>query len=751
MMDLTRGLEAPEDVDDLAESEREELEERVVDHASAAQTIAELEHEIGTLRHLEALAAHVRAAAKDAKWVELSRLLQDENAEMFDETGRRRKLIIFSEHRDTLNYLIDRIRTLLGRPEAVVTIHGGMHRQARREAQEAFLQEPDVSVLVATDAAGEGVNLQRAHLMVNYDLPWNPNRIEQRFGRIHRIGQTEVCHMWNLVAAETCEGQVFERLLTKLAEQSKALGGRVFDVLGDDIFEDTSLRDLLMQAVRYGEQPEVKARLDQIVDAAVGAKLREALKERALLTEMMSAGDVEVIRERMEEAEARKLQPHFIRAFFLEAFRLLGGQISKREPGRYEVTRVPAEVRSRGRAIAIATPVVDRYARVTFEKELVGPGGQPQAQLLAPGHPLLDATVDLILERYRSLLKQGAVLIADADDSEEPRALVYVEHTIQNAKELRNGERQVVSRRLQFVELTQVWEAELAGYAPYLDYRPVDENERQLVDQFLQGEWPDRGVEQAGLDYAITHAVPEHLAEVQEQTLRRIELTKEAVHRRLTSEVAIWDHRANELKEQELAGKQPKMNSGRARRRADELQARLKGRMDELAREAQLSPLPPVVVGGALVIPRGLIERIRGERRDDPAAHARETERVERLAVDAVLAAERSLGREPLEMPPNNKGYDIQSRTNGLGELLFIEVKGRVAGADEFTITKSEILTSLNKPNHFILALVEVRDDSSTDVRYVRKPFTGSEEMYFDMTSANYKWAQLFGRGTTPA
>ena len=167
-------------------------------------------------------------------------------------------------------------------------------------------------VLVATDAAGEGVNLQRAHLLVNYDLPWNPNRIEQRFGRIHRIGQTEVCHMWNLVAFETREGQVFQRLLEKLAEQSKALGGRVFDVLGDEIFEDP-LRDLLIEAVRYGDQPEVRARLDEIVDAAVGEKLKAALKERALLTEMMSATDVEEIREQMEEAEARKLQPHYIR------------------------------------------------------------------------------------------------------------------------------------------------------------------------------------------------------------------------------------------------------------------------------------------------------------------------------------------------------------------------------------------------------------------------------------------------------
>src|SRR5262249_43363889 len=156
----------------------------------------------------------------------------------FDATGTRRKLIIFTEHRDTLNYLAERIRTLLGRGEAVVEIHGGLHREIRRQAQESFRQDPDVSVLVATDAAGEGVNLQRAHLLVNYDLPWNPNRIEQRFGRIHRIGQTEVCHMWNLVAAETREGEVFLRLLAKLSEQARALGGRVFDVLGDEIFED---------------------------------------------------------------------------------------------------------------------------------------------------------------------------------------------------------------------------------------------------------------------------------------------------------------------------------------------------------------------------------------------------------------------------------------------------------------------------------------------------------------------------------
>src|ERR1700730_9863573 len=132
-----------------------------------------------------------------------------------------------------LSYLENRVTTLLGRKEAVVVIHGSMGREERTKAQESFKHDPQVQVLVATDAAGEGINLQRAHLMVNYDLPWNPNRIEQRFGRIHRIGQTEVCHLWNLVADGTREGMVFLQLLTKIEEQRKAYQGKVFDVLGE--------------------------------------------------------------------------------------------------------------------------------------------------------------------------------------------------------------------------------------------------------------------------------------------------------------------------------------------------------------------------------------------------------------------------------------------------------------------------------------------------------------------------------------
>ena len=237
------------DEDDYTPEELEGMEDDVIDTASASATAAELEAEIATLKLLERKANEVRMSGEDRKWDELSRLLQD-NSDMFGPDGRREKLIVFTEHKDTLEYLATKIRQLLGSQDAVLTIKGGMPRDERHKAEELFKQDKNVRILVATDAAGEGINLQRAHLMVNYDLPWNPNRIEQRFGRVHRIGQTEVCHLWNLVAKETREGQVFDRLFQKLEEERTALGGRVFDILGRVTFEDKPLRELLVEAIR---------------------------------------------------------------------------------------------------------------------------------------------------------------------------------------------------------------------------------------------------------------------------------------------------------------------------------------------------------------------------------------------------------------------------------------------------------------------------------------------------------------------
>lgn len=328
--------EDPDDLDEIPAADLEAEEEQIADQASASKTITELEAEITTLKRLEAMANAVRTSGADRKWDELSAILQDD-ALMFDGNGQREKLIIFTEHRDTLNYLCSKIRTLLGREEAVVTIHGGMLRDERRKVETLFKQDKDVRILIATDAAGEGINLQRAHLMVNYDLPWNPNRLEQRFGRIHRIGQTEVCHLWNLVSKETREGAVFQRLFEKLEEERAALGGKVFDILGKTNFDNRSLRELLIEAIRYGNAPETRAKLYQVVDKALDKDaLRKLLEERALTEDTMDVHKVMAIREEMERMEAHKLQPHFIEAFFIEAFTVLGGIIRKREPGRYE-------------------------------------------------------------------------------------------------------------------------------------------------------------------------------------------------------------------------------------------------------------------------------------------------------------------------------------------------------------------------------------------------------------------------------
>lgn len=737
-----------DELDDAPEAEVEETEEQVVDQATAARTIDELKVEIAMLRELEELALKVRRSGADRKWDELSKLLQN-NTEMFDAHGHRRKLVIFTEHRDTLNYLIDQIRALLGRAEAVVTIHGGIGREERRKAQEAFMHDKEVEILIATDAAGEGINLQRANLMINYDLPWNPNRLEQRFGRIHRIGQTEVCHLWNLVAKETREGEVYQRLLEKLDEERKALGGQVFDVLGQVRFDDHPLRELLLEAIRYGDKPEVKARLFEVVDKALDRKhLRELVEGRALSHDTMDVSRVRSIRQEMERAEANRLQPHFVASFFLEAFKRLGGTIHEREPKRYEVKHVPAVIRNRDRQIGRGMPVLARYERIAFQKDLISVSGKPMAAFVCPGHPLLDAAMDLIIERHRDLLKQGAVLVDEADSSDNVRALLYLEHSIQDARTDRTGNRRVVSKRLQFVEVDANGQAASAGPAPYLDYRPLKEEEKPLLGKLPQPAWLKGDLEAKAQEYAAMHLVPQHLTELRQRNEELIDKALAAVQERLTKEINYWDHRAAQLKDQELAGKvNAKLNSGLARQRADDLTARLQKRLAELEQERKLSPLPPVVLGGALVVSQGLLERLRPTASQKPPTFAQDTERSELLAMQAVMQRERDLGYGPRDVSDKKLGYDIESDIPDTGKLRFIEVKGRVRGADTVTVTSNEIRTALNKPDDFILA-IGIVDGDSVDLCYLRRPF--EREPDFSATSVNYDLKKLLAKEDDP-
>ncbi len=754
-----------EDLEDAPESEIEAAEEEVLDQATAASSIEELRREIQALGRLEALAAQVRRSGADTKWRQLSELLD----EMFTppapeagppKTGKhvppavaspRQKLVVFTEHRDTLNYLQRNIGDRFGRPETVVVIHGGVGRDERRQAQERFLHDPEVRVLVATDAAGEGINLQRAHLMVNYDLPWNPNRLEQRFGRIHRIGQTEVCHLWNLVAAETREGDVYRRLLEKLEEARQALGGQVFDVLGKLHFGGRPLRELMIEAVRYGDQPEVRARLTQAIEHAVNRDhLQDLLEERALAHDAMDLSRVTRVREEMARAEARRLQPHYVESFFLEAFRRLGGSLRERESRRYEITHVPALLRRRRQQAGAGDPVLERYERIVFEKPMMAPAGQPPAAFVCPGHPLLEAVLDLTIEQHRDLLKRGTVLVDERDGSTTPRALFFLEHTIQDASRLSSGARRALSRRLLYVELDAEGRARPLHYAPYLDYRPLRDDEPDAATILRPPEcaWITADLEQRAQGHAIATLVPEHVREVRERRLAQIEKIRAAVKDRLTKEITYWDRRAEELKLMEQAGKPgSRLNSHEARRRADELHVRLERRMSELEDESRISALPPVVLGGAVVIPAGLLARITGQAA--PAAiTSADTQFVAARARAIVMEIERQLGFEPTDREFERLGYDIESRDPKTGRLRFLEVKGRVSGAATITVTRNEILTSLNQPDDFILALVEFREDGTHRVGYLRRPF--QREPDFGVTSVNYDFAELIARSRPP-
>lgn len=719
------------DADEYNAEQVEVLEEELLDAATAARTVKELDAELVELTDLTALAKQVRDLGKDRKWTELSTILQD-NALTTDHDGWPRKFIIFTEHRDTLEYLRGRISSLLGRPDAVRTIHGGVRRGERRQITEEFTKSRDCQILIATDAAGEGLNLQAAHLMVNYDLPWNPNRIEQRFGRIHRIGQEEVCRLWNLVASNTREGEVFSRLLSKLEEMGKAYGGKVFDVLGE-AFTETPLRDLLKEAIQYGERPDVRAKMHKVIDASVGDGVKELLEGRALAAEHLAEADLAALRAAMDEARARRLQPHYIELAFKAAFTRLGGRIARRERGRYEVANVPAHLRA-----SKYGPIATRYDRVTFDLARVAPeDGLVRADLLAPGHPLHDTVMDEAIRQFGAVLNSGTVLVSST--LEEPHLLVGV------IEEVADATGASVARRFGYAFVDSLGTVTAAGPAPYLDCVAAPETPAVMAARALP--WLAEAEDKA-TSWIVVHQLPEHLAEVQPRRLAELTRTRTLVTKRLASENERLLLEAAVAAEKEQKGEKPRESSDSLSRKAAELEVRLRRRLALLDQQSLMSTKPPLIVTAALVLPIDLLE-------DDLPAnapiHAKETKEVERRGVDLVLARERELGRRPVEQPFNNKGFDILS-TAPSGDTFRIEVKARLDGATDFFVTHNEVMTGKNTVPRYRLALVRVdpRGPQHDEVRYLDNPFATTDLGNFEATGIRGDWAKMWAKGTAP-
>jgi len=569
---------------------------------------------------------------------------------------------------------------------------------------------------------------------------------EVKYTQRHQLGQLlgGRCRHFLLMSATPHNGKDDDFQLFMSLLDGDRFEGRIYDVLGR-LFDGEALRDLLVQAVRYGDDPGVRARLSQAVDGAVDReRLLDLLAERALVHNTLSQERVAEIRQEMERAAARRLQPHFIRDFFLDAFQRLGGRISRREAGRWEITHVPAAIRRRDRQIGRGEPVLDRYERVCFDKaDIAGP---PIAKFICPGHPLLDAVIDLIEEQYGTALKQGAVLVDERDTGREPRALAYLQHAVRDARARPGGRPNIISERLQFVELGPAGGARDAGPAPYLDYRPLKPEEREAVAAALEVPWLAEGLPALAERFAITRLVPEHLAEIRRRRLPEIEKEESEVEARLRREILHWDHRAQDLRLRERAGKETRLSAQVAEARANELQARLRRRQEELALARSISALPPTILGGALIVPSGLLRPAEEAR---PNGFGEASADVERLAMEAVMAAERALGCTPRDVSAAKVGYDIESLDPRTGRLRFIEVKGRAVGAEVVIVTRNEILTALNAADAFILAVVSVVDGFAHQPVYIRRPFIKEPDP--QATAVVYHLRELMVRAEAPA
>jgi len=710
------SMVGPIDYEDHSSGELEDLEGTVSAGATAALTRAELEAEIASLDELVPVARQVHASGDDTKWTQLKSLLEDTVLTHGPDTSAR-KIIIFTEHRDTLSYLVERIRSLHGRADAVVEIHGGLALPQRRAVERSFTGDPGVTVLVATDAAGEGLNLQAAHLMVNYDLPWNPNRIEQRFGRIHRIGQEQVCHLWNLVATDTREGAVYERLLTKMEAQREAFKGRVYDVLGE-AFEGDPLSEMLLKAIRYGDDPAVREQLNTVIDAKAAEGIPELIRERAQFHDVLSAADLGEAQRRVDASAADRLQPHHVAAWFETTFSDLGGRVRATSSGLYDVPLVPEDVRSDGARHA-ASAVRQRYRGVTFAP-ITAPAHATDSspELIGPGHPLLEGSLAAARARYRPDLDAGVVLV-DETPGAVPRFFFSSSHEVTDG----HTPSHVLSRRLAFTEIDLAGGACEVG-ASYLDYRAATADEADVVADLLMSErFRGWDVEAARL-WTAHNLVTDHARSVSELHQDRIRRAQSDVEQRLSKELAYWRRAANGL-----PGGSKAISPEAARRRAEQIDLRLQHRLATLAKDGRVVTRLPQVASWAIVVPSHEL----GGSVPGAAPLSSET-------ISAVVEAEKALGHTVEQV-----GSVVRSRRpDGLTRWLDV-VEGH-ASRPSVRFTRSQTIRGLNLADRHRLAMVRA-SATGAELRYVTDPFSRLQVADLTAHAFDLSWSALWRAG----
>jgi len=657
-----RGEIEEEELEDLPEVERWKVEEELLSRLTASQTLEDLAEEIRALEELIRMARELERQEVETKLRELQGLLRT-----LGEKYPGEKLVVFTESRDTLEHLAAKIQRW---GYSVSVLHGGMNLEERIRAEAEFRER--TQILVSTEAGGEGINLQCASLMVNYDIPWNPNRLEQRMGRIHRYGQQKEVHIYNLVAEDTVEGEVLRRLFRKLEEIQRAMGSdRVFDVI-QEVLRGQSLSDLIVEALAGRKTlEEIAAEIERIPNEEAIRRIREATAE-ALATRHI---DLSRILGEERKAKENRLVPEYVEAFFERAAGFLGLRAWKGEDGFWRVESVPSFLRQRSPDFRSRFGEVrERYRKLTFYKEKAFHEG---GEYIAPGHPLFEAVLEEILARTSADCERGAVFF-------DPRGrlsgtLFFVEASLEDG----NGE--PAAKRL-FAVLSN--QNGMEPVNPSILYDLLPGEGRSDLD------FPDSESVRA---FVAKELVPKFLAEVRAERVRQAEIRRRYGLRSL--ETLIGEAEANllELEMRRAFGEEiPQMVLDRARERREALEERKKALLEKLRRETTLLPGKIKILGMVAVLPAPAEEEI-----PDPS--------LEKIGMEVAMAYEREQGRIPTDVSRENLGYDI--RSVGKDEVRYIEVKAR-AKKGPVTLTQNEWLMAHRLGEEYWLYVVTVEGEA---------------------------------------
>ena len=626
------NLEDFDEVEDYEEKERWEIEEKW-ETISLARNKEELKKEIWTIERLIERAKKILAEEKEVKLSELKKAIE-EGFRKLREVGGNEKILIFTESKDTLEYLVNKIKSW---GYSVNYIHGGMDLNERVKAEKVFRDE--TQIIVATEAAGEGINLQFCNLMINYDIPWNPNRLEQRIGRIHRYGQQKDVFIFNLVAIDTIEGRILSKLFDKLEEIKEKLGSdRVFDIIGE-VFLGKNLYQLIVEAIVQAKTlDEIIKEIDIEVDEEYIRKVKSALGE-SLATKFI---DYTRIKELFEKAKENRLIPEYVEEFFKKAFTKAGGKYHIRKDGFISIESLPSELKNLAQKQNIT---LDKYPKVTFDKEKAFKN--PDAEFISFGHPLLETLIDWVHQRFLNNLQKGAMF--EDPDGKYNGIIWFFEGEVKDGKGETAGKRIFAiydDMKNNFTEINPavIW-----------DFIPIDNpNEVTNIENLSQRKEDAKKFARS--------LIIKYKNEIEEERVRQAEIKEkygikslEYLINKLDEELVLLIEREDKGEEVRLAIQNKEERKKYYQRALDELK-------EEIKREKTLTITWPRFKGAILVKPKKTDQMVSDEE-------------IERIGMEIAMEYERSQGREPEDVSKENLGFDIRSR--GKDEIRYIEVKAR--------------------------------------------------------------------------